>query len=521
MNRAQLERFVDQPNTPAGVSFRLFPTDLRFKGEALALVGILIAGAVLRLAFLGRNSVWFDEAVVAIVAQARWQDLLSLIRFRDAHPPLYYLLIKVWVGLVGTGETALRFPSACFSLTSVALTYVLMRQVAPGRVSLTSALLVATAPFEIWSGQTARMYPLLEALVLGSTLVLVRGVERPRWLDWIVYAVTATLMVYTDYLAFLVLAAHGLWVAAYERRHLGRWLAAIVVMAILFAPWIPSFWDQAVARAPTLSHIYGDKPTYLKLIDLVGLFAFGGSLFGMPGRFYSYTSLTPLMQVLILLPYLAVLGVGIASLTHDRRRLAFLALPLAVPVGGMQLVSLATPMFLARWFSFLCPFYAMLVAEGAFAISRTIRARQDRTVALVIAGVLLINLTWLNRYYFDPAFHPFRWRAAAAAVAQEMKPDDLLLFGDEGDEIAFAYYFKGRAWTMRLLPRPVFSALQGLRARYRRVWLIIAPLADDDPLLNQTLSALGASFVQANRNWTKTNAYPRMYLFEARPSSPR
>jgi hypothetical protein len=378
---------------------------------------------------------------------------------------------------------------------------------------------VSTAPFEIWSGQTARMYALLGELVLGSTLALIRGVERQRWQDWVAYAAAATLMVYTDYLAFFVLVAHGLWVASYERRHLGRWLAALAVMAILFAPWIPSYWDQATARAPILRQLYGDKLTYLKLGDLFGLFAFGGSLFGMPSRFYSYTSLTPLKQVLLLLPFLIILGFGIISLSRDRRRLALLGLPLVVPVGGMQLVSLVTPMFIARWFSFLCPFYAMLVAEGAFALSRTIRARPDRTAALVIAGVLLINLAWLNRYYSEPAFHPFQWRAAAAVVAQEIKPGDLLLFGDEGDEIAFAYYFKGRAWSMRLLPQADFTALRGLGARYHRVWLIIAPLADDDALLNQTLSALRASFVLANRNWTSISAYPRVYLFEATPSS--
>ncbi len=520
MGRVQLVRAVDQPKTPAGVSFRLFATDLRVSAEVVALAGILIVASGLRFAFLGRNSFWFDEAVVASVAQAKWQDILPILRIRDTHPPLFYLMMKVWVGLAGTGEAALRIPSACFSVASVVLTYALMRQVSTGRVSLLSALLVSTAPFEIWSGQMARMYAFLGALAIGSTLMLVLGVTRHRWGYWVAYAAAATLMVYTHNLAFFVLVAHGLWVTSYERRHLGRWLAASAAVAVLYTPWVPSFWYQATHLHWFLAPFYADKPPYLKLGDLLGLFAFGGSLFGMPSYFFSNTSLTPLEQFLLLLPFLVLLGSGIGSLSRDGRWRALLGLPLAVTVGVMQVLALGTPAFVARWFSFLCPFYAMLVAEGVCALSRNIRAHPDRTAAFLIAGVVLFNLAGLNRYYFDPALHPYQWRTAVATVEREIKPGDLLLFGDQGNEVAFAYYFKGRAWTMKLMPQTDFEAIRGLGARYNRVWLIVAPPADHPALLDQTVSALRTSFVLADRIRAINGVYPWIYRFDAKPSSP-
>ncbi len=460
MSRVQLEMPVDQPNLPAEVSVRLFARDLRLSAETAALAGILIVATGLRFALLGRNSFWFDEAVVAFVAKAKWQDIFSILRIRDTHPPLYYLLMKVWVSLAGDGEAALRFPSACFSLASVVLTYALTRQVSP-RVSLTSALLVSTAPFEIWSGQMARMYALLGALALGSTLTLVLAVKRHGWGHWVAYAAATTLMVYTHNLAFFVLLAHGLWVVSYERRYLGRWLAATAAVVALYAPWVPSLWYQATHLSSFVAPFYDDKAPYLKLGDLFGLFAFGGSLFGMPSYFFSNTSLPLLEQFLLLLPFLVILGSGIGSLLRDERRLALLGLPLVIPVGVMQLLALGTPVFVARWFSFLCPFYAMLVAEGVSAVSRNIRAHPHRTAAFVTAGVLLFNLAGLNRYYFDPTLHPYQWRSAAARVEREIKSGDLLLFGDQGNEVAFAYYFKGRAWTMKLMPMPDFTASAG------------------------------------------------------------
>jgi hypothetical protein len=518
MSRFHLVGSVDQPNTAGGVSFRLFATDLRVSAEAIVLAAILIVGIGLRFAFLGHNSFWFDEAVVDLVAKAKWQDILLILRDRDTHPPLYYLLMKGWVGLVGTGEAALRVPSACFSLASVSLTYALTRQVSP-RVRLTSALLVSTAPIEIWTGQMARMYAFLGALALGSTLILVQGVKHHQWKHWAAYAAVATLMVYTHNLAFFVLLAHGLWVASYERWHLGRWLVAMAAVAVFYTPWVSSLWYQATHLDSFIAPFYGDKPPYLKLSDLFGLFAFGGSLFGMPSYHFSNTALTLLEQLLLLLPFLVILGAAFGSPSRDGRQLALVGLPFAVPVGIMQLLALGTPVFVARWFAFLFPFYAVLVAEGAFALSRHIRGHADRTVAGIIAWLLLFNLAGLDRYFFDPALHPYHWRSAVAGVEREIKPDDLLLFGDQGNEIAFAYYFKGRAWTMRLMPVPDFAAIRRLGTRYRRVWLIVAPPADHPALLDQTVAALRTSFVLADRRRVASGVYPWIYRFDANSAS--
>jgi hypothetical protein len=289
-------------------------------------------------------------------------------------------------------------------------------------------------------------------------------------------------------------------------------------VAVLYAPWVPSLLYQ-VTHAPVwfLGPVLGDKPTYLKLSDLVGLFAFGGSLFGMPSYFFSNTSLTRLEQFFLLLPFLVVLGSGIA-LSRDRRQAALLGLPLALPVGVMQLVGLWYPAFFARWFSFLCPFYAMLFAGGAFALSRAIRQHSERIAVYVVSAALLFNIVGLDRYYFDPQLHPYRWRTAVASFVRKVDPADLLLFGDRGNELAFAYYFKGRAWVRLLLPGPDLGAIQGLGSRFKRVWLIVAPPANPPALIAQTVSALQTSFVLVDGGETP-GVYPWVYLFEARPSS--
>ncbi|HYM92424.1 MAG TPA: glycosyltransferase family 39 protein, partial [bacterium] len=166
--------------------------------------------AVLRFAWLGRHSVFFDEAYVAWLSAHRWSDLL-LLRLAEYHPPLHYVLMKAWIALAGPGEAALRTPSAVFGSLSVLLTYFLVRRVASEHVSLMSALFVAVSPFEIMAGQYGKMYTLLEVLAVGSTLVLALATERgaPRWT---LYVALAAATLYTHYLGVFVLAAHGAWV---------------------------------------------------------------------------------------------------------------------------------------------------------------------------------------------------------------------------------------------------------------------------------------------------------------------
>ncbi|HYM91147.1 MAG TPA: glycosyltransferase family 39 protein [bacterium] len=403
-------------------------------GTALAVILAIASG--LRIADLGRNSLWFDEAFVVWVTRLGWQNIPP---HGDFHPPLYYLLMKAWVGIAGTGEAAIRFPSACFSVVSVGLAYALARRVCSERVGLLTALLVSVSPFQIMAGQDARMYSLLAMLALASTLALVMSIGRGGALRWAGYVVLAALMVYTQYLGFFVLIAHGIWVASYERVHFTRWLAGMVAAGLLYAPWMPSLWYQTVHMRDWT--YWPDGAMYRNLLDLLGLYAFGGSLFGMANYFFGGT-LGAVEQFIILLPFLAVLWRGVISLGSERRSLALLGLPPAVTIATMSALYLIKPIFYPRWFSFLSPFYAMFLAQGIVDVAERFRGQRDRSLAFLTAGLLLYSAPVLAHYYFDPGFRPYQWRAAAALVRREVRPGDFFLYVGQAAEISFTYYFR-------------------------------------------------------------------------------
>lgn len=487
-------------------------------GPGVLLGGTLLIAVALRYALLGQNSLSFDEAFVAWVAGHRWQDLLLLVRGLDFHPPGYYVLAKAWIGLAGAGEAALRIPSAGLSSLCVLLTYLVARRVCSEATSLLGAFLVAVSPLEIMAGQEARMYPLLETLVLASTLVLVASVERGGWLRWGGYSLLVAAAAYTQYMACLVFAGHGIWVACAQRRSLGRWLAASFVAAALFAPWVPSLWHQTTYQSVRSWLL--DRPAYPDLDGLLGLWSFGGSLFGMTSYFLP-GSLGLFEQFLALLPFLVVLWWGVISFGSDRRGLALLGLSPAVTVAVMLTLAFGKPIVYPRGFSFLHPFYAVFLARGVLEIADRLRLPRERTVAFLTAGLLLYSLPVLDHYYADPGFRPYQWRTAAAAVRARVRPGDFFLYVGREAEIPFGYYFREPHPSMTVVAAealpgsghvPTFAQdqAQALAARFPRVWLIGAA-SFHAQVEQRLLPALSRAFhIAGMRDFAGT----RVYLLE-------
>ncbi len=478
----------------------------------LLLAGILIVAAGLRYAHLGAHSLTFDEIYVIKIALSKWQDVLPVLRTAEFHPPLYYLLMKAWIAIAGLSDAALRIPSASFSLASVLLTYLLVRQVAPEPVSLMSAFFVAVSPFEVMAAQEVRMYALLTALTLAATAVLNRNIADSRPVRWVAYSLLAATMVYTQYLGVFVLIAHGVWVVWFERVHLRKFSAAMMGAALLVLPWAPSLLAQ-------LGHSSVGGPEQITVRDvshLFGLFAFGGSLFGMPSYTFNDTPLGLVEESILLLPFLLVIWCGVASMWRDRRHLAFLGLPFLVPIGATLIISTVRPFF-ARWLSFVVPFYAAFIAQGMLDIGERFREHRGRIAAGLLAGLLLYSVPVLDRYYRDPNFFPFQWRERAAVVRQRVEPGDMFLFGTATNAMAFTYYFGVSHPRLVLFPHPDFAAVRELGSRHRRVWLVVAP-PFRDRMLAQTLPELLQAFVLVGQSPDRQPPiFPIVYLFQPKP----
>jgi 4-amino-4-deoxy-L-arabinose transferase-like glycosyltransferase len=448
----------------------------------LAFGVVLLAAGVARWWGLGARSLWFDEAYSVFIAQQPLPAMFGLLRTYDTHPPLHYTLLHVWMAVFGSSEVAVRMPSVLVSLGVVALTFLMARRLGGDRVGILAATLIAVSPFQITAAQEARMYPFLTVFGLGAAYGLWLALEEGKGRHWVAYVIFTLLALSTHYFALLLVLTQGLYVLFVHRSRaaMRTWVRCLGLAAVAYLPLLPMVFTQlTTARAwPDIRPPFGIGV----LTDVMGMWSFGGGLFGM-GTYFRRSVLPLEARFTILLPFVFIIIAGVAGLPGWRRR-AYLLGYWLLPVLTIAAVSLRWNLFYERYFSFVLPPFAILLAAGVFRAADTLRGsgRVVATVSLlaVLAAFTLPALAPAHRV--GPAYN---WRGAAGYITARAQPSDFLLFVPAFARIPFEYYFQGHQARSSLNPPQVptgagtalkadvdTQALTAVSRQHPRMWII-------------------------------------------------
>jgi len=364
-------------------------------GHALSL--LIAAGAVLRLAFIARQAIGFDEDFTAVVVHQPIGRMIDIVS-HDSAPPLFYLLergvvaVSDLLGLASLGgpggPVALRLVPAIAGIASIPFIAALARRVAGNRAGLWAAAFAAFAPTTAMLADFARMYSLAAAATLAAALLLWRAIEKPDAGRWAAYVAAAAVAVWSDY--FSVVALAGIFAAALVlrpgRRIAAEALTATAIAVATLAPWLiaassqfqhtgQGFWVQPLSPTTvggTLAQLFmgppldGSLPFGSALIVLQGLAVVAGSAalvaaiaawrrMGLDARRAAEFCLVATSGVVLLavvsiwrpildgryagvmwLPLFALAGVGLAAI--PRRAATIVLAALAVPALALSVV---------------------------------------------------------------------------------------------------------------------------------------------------------------------------------------
>ncbi len=414
--------------------------------EIIVVAAILAIAALLRFAAIGSKSFWVDEAYSATIARDTAREIILITARDDAHPPLYYLALSWWSRAFGTNDAALRALGALASTLTVAGTYWLGRRLGGRPVATVAAFLTAVAPFQVFAAQEARMYPLLGLLVLLSWVTLLIAVDGKRW-GWVAYVASSTLALYTHYLALLVLLGQAIFVLVAASRTRQAWLVSQLAIILLYLPWLGTFIDTLFAGRGW--PFYRPPIGVETITTLLGLLSFGGHAFGFEGWFGGAAT-SPLAQVAILCPFLGLVALGLIALRNQRAVFWLIVSYLAIPVTVAFLFSLQHNVFYPRYFSFVLPPFALLLAFGIHWIvakGPPAFARQS-TLIFGLTFMLFVGPV-LHDVSTNPKFETFNWRGVAALIAANAGPNDLIVVIPAFGSLAFSRYFRG---SQRIVP---------------------------------------------------------------------
>ena len=292
-----MKPFVSQPlvSQPSPLS----PLWLRW-----LVIFLIVVGVVFRFVNLNHKVYWHDEVYTSLraagytgqeIGQEIFQNQVftpkELLRFQQIkpgstpadtvrslavedpqHPPLYFLLDRVWVqwlgkpleAIFGSPITAPRLLPALISLLSLPFMYALAQELfASQAIALLATAFLALSPFDILFAQVARQYSLLALVVIASHYFLLRAIrlskvprtrsrdvlKRPpaAWQHWGLYALSITIGLYTQPFFALTLIGHSIYMALeaiadgqrdrFHQRLVGFGLA-LTGAIVLYAPWL-------------------------------------------------------------------------------------------------------------------------------------------------------------------------------------------------------------------------------------------------------------------------------------------
>lgn len=234
---------------------------------------ICLIYALLRFWHLTDSCLWFDEIFSIHAAEMDWRNLFWFVAQDLIHPPLFYVLLKIWIAAGGESLLWLRFFPVFFSLFAVAPFILLCRQLKLSALAIAVALsFFAVNGSLIKYAQEVRMYSLLLFLALVSLWLFVRFLNTGKGFSLII--AVNILLVYSHYFGWLIIASEILACLILARERLKQISVMLVVTLASYAPWIYAVW-----QASKINSNVGQNIGWMTKPNLLIVFQFAFDLF--------------------------------------------------------------------------------------------------------------------------------------------------------------------------------------------------------------------------------------------------
>lgn len=362
-------------------------------------------------------SFWRDEAFSYLMARLPIHTLLWSTA-QDANPPLYYLLLKLWMGLFGGSEVALRSLSLVFFWATIYVVYLILKNIykVSAKKSLLYLLLFIGNPLLHYYAFEARMYSMTAFLATLLFYVLMGKKYR-------LYAYVALAALYTHYFLFIVVIFQAAFIFVTtkkdEKKH---FFLPLIKASAWYVPWLVLL---TLAKPPVAGSFW---VAYSQIQDIILLPAIV-----LTGYEKDAWIVVPFLSTISL----AVSGIIIFGSIHHFTRVKklhfFLLLGWAIGIPlGIFILSFVKPVFLPRYLIFATVGLTILLIVSFESIKNNyIRAFSIGLIVFYLfsystAQVLLRVKAPLNKLYHS--------------INKELRPTDVIYVTHEYDFHPAEYY---------------------------------------------------------------------------------
>jgi len=414
------------------------------KSTWAALIAIMTVGLALRAYRLDDRSIWYDEAFsYTLVHEFTWTEMFTALR-QDVHPPLYFVLLRLWSGVLGVAPLALRGFSIVMGGVTLGAIYLFTRDLyryscsdpateeterTARSAGVAATALLAVFSSHIWWSQDAKMYSLATALIAFSAWFLVLGVATGSRGAWVGFVLASLAMLYTHNYALFTFVAECEFLAVWALVRYGprgaladtrvRTAAvAVTAVGLGFLPWVPTLLAQS---RRVKSDYWITPPNAWTIPHNLDLLFFPGNDFNVPNS--------------RALGLVMILGGLVVWMLVQRRPLYWLIAALILtPILCALLVSLGFASIITpRYFLFAVLFVPTAIAL----VCATLIPRFTWNITLVLA----VSSLWIHFQFLDCLFLNERGTyGIVQQVRERRQPGQAVIVTNAGVFFSIKYY---------------------------------------------------------------------------------
>lgn len=420
--------------------------------ETVAIISVFTVCVAVRFWGLTENCLWFDEIFTIHAAEHNWPSLFQFAAKDLIHPPLFYVVLKLWIGLGGESLFWLRLLPVILSALAFVPVLMLCRELKIGTVAtLTTLSLFAVNGALIKYAQEVRMYSLLLLLSSTSIWLFARYFFRGKSF-WILVAANV-LLVNTHYFGWLVVLVEFGVIAIAQRIKIVRMLRMLAVTIASSIPWVIILYVYSEQESTVKQNI-----GWMTRPGPTELFSFA---FDLIDPFYFQTSSSqPAANYAIVLPMLAIIALAKILYVLDLRerknrdRIYFAGAFLAAPLAVVFVFSWLFPVSIWGSRHLLIVFVPAMVVIGIYLAE--LAPQYLKTIALTALLCLAAAAFVIQARSPSPSQIWCAWNVFAGQWQESTTadPDPKRIYVFE-DLIAYHYWFATRNsidWKVVLVP---------------------------------------------------------------------
>ncbi|MFQ3568532.1 MAG: glycosyltransferase family 39 protein [Aggregatilineales bacterium] len=392
----------------------------------VVVITVLLLFTALAASEIGKQSLWFDEGWSAYAAAQ--PNLIEAAAADATNPPLYYLLLHVWVRFLGESEFALRLFSLIAGLLALALAGKMARALFEGRAAVLTLSLGALSPLLWWAAREARMYTLLALLVAICALAWHRLLRRAGFGWWLTLWLAQLALLYAHNTGpVLVIWLNAVTLLAWAARRQGalhpeprRWIAGQAAVLLL---WLPYFFTRFLTLGEANAAVF--SPPELSGRTLLALWM---AFWQTPWERVLWEPFLPAL-------YLGLLAAAVALIPWRRPAARWQIVHwLLIIVGLLAGLAVLGNALHGRYLVMVIPLLLVPIGAGIARLPRLGTA----AVLLIFAGVMVLNLVTLR----DSPFRHDDARAIVEYYAATLGAQDSVLMWSYADRYELAYYWE-------------------------------------------------------------------------------